>query len=342
MIDILNLTKWEFYKILKNRISLIMLAILTIVMCILTFNEFNDYKRYKNLESTDSSLLNLDTNWQEREELLINSIDDYMNDPYYSDIEKEAIYKRYEIAKYKLETNTQRQLYKNKWYFFSDNTFKWVSMLVVLFVSIIGAFNLSTEYTNKTINPLLLLPYKRYKILIAKYLSTLLYGLISFGLVIILGILSGIIVYGFGASGGVVILYGNSGPYTLPMFTYSMIVVALQLINIVFYTILSFLIAVVLKSVAVATIATVLSLTIISPLNAFCADYYDIFKFLPFVNIDFRKFLEFGSTLPAIEFNFESTVYSGITPTIASLILAAYCLIFIFITYYIFCKKDIK
>ena len=45
MIDILNLTKWEFYKILKNRISLIMLAILTIVMCILTFNEFNDYKR---------------------------------------------------------------------------------------------------------------------------------------------------------------------------------------------------------------------------------------------------------------------------------------------------------
>ena len=42
MIDILNLTKWEFYKILKNRISLIMLAILTIVMCILTFNEFND------------------------------------------------------------------------------------------------------------------------------------------------------------------------------------------------------------------------------------------------------------------------------------------------------------
>ena len=32
MIDILNLTKWEFYKILKNRISLIMLAILTIAL----------------------------------------------------------------------------------------------------------------------------------------------------------------------------------------------------------------------------------------------------------------------------------------------------------------------
>lgn len=265
-----------------------------------------------------------------------------MTDPYYSDIQKEAINRRYEIAKYKLETDTQRQLYKNKWYFFSDNTFKFVSILVVLFIAIVGTFNLSSEYSNKTINPLLLLPYKIYKILISKYLATLIYGLISFALIIILGILSGLIVYGFDATGGVIVLYGSSGPYTLSMFSYSMIVVALQLVNIIFYTILSFLIAVLLKSVSVATIVTVLTLKIISPLNAFAASYYDFLKYLPFVNLDFRKFLEFGSTMPSIEFNFESVVYSGITPLISVILLLIYIVIFISITFYCFCKKDIK
>ncbi|MDU2288732.1 MAG: ABC transporter permease subunit [Clostridium celatum] len=198
------------------------------------------------------------------------------------------------------------------------------------------------EYTNKTINPLLLLPYKRYKILISKYLATLIYGLISFALVIVLGILSGLIVYGFGATGGVIVLYGFNKPYTLSMFSYSMIVVILQLINIIFYTILSFLIGVVLKSVSVATIVTVLTLTIIYPLNAFAASYYDFLKYFPFVNLDFRKFLEFGSTMPSIEFNFQSAVYSGVTPLISVILILTYMTIFILITFYYFCKKDIN
>ena len=342
MIDILKLTKGELYKIFKNRISLIMLAILTIIMCILTFNEYNDYSSYKKLQASNSELLKLENNWRDREEFLINSLNDYMSNPYYTDIQKEAITRRYEIAKYKLETNTERQLYKNKWYFFSDNTFKFVSIIVVLFVAIVGTFNLSTEYSNKTINPLLLLPYKRYKILIAKYLSTLVYGLISFILVILLGILSGLIVYGFGANGGFIVLYGSNGPYTLSMFSYSMIVVLLQLVNIVFYTILSFLIAVLLKSVSVATIVTILTLVIVSPLNAFAASYYDFLKYLPFVNLDFRKFLEFGSTMPSIEFNFESVVYSGVTPLLAVIILLIFSATFISITFYSFCKKDVR
>lgn len=340
MSDIFKLTKQEFIKIFKHKLSWITLLILTIVMIALTANEKNDYSGY--LELNQDIKNSEDKFWIEKEQFLIDSYDEYMNDSFYSPIQKEAIQKRVEIAKYKLENNMQRQMNKNKWYFFSDNTFKYVNILVVLLVSIVGVLSLAREYSDKTLTPLLLLPYKRYKILLAKYLSTLLYGLLSYSLIVILGFLSGIVVYDISSYTGSIILYGANGPYSMSLSTYSIIVVLLQLIPLIFYISLSFLIAVLCKSSSISVIITALSLTLIAPLNTFIVSYYNFTKYLPFVNTDFRKFLEFGSTLPAIESGFQSVVYDGITQLTAGIIITLYIALFTAITFISFCKSDVK
>lgn len=347
MMNILNLTKWEFFKIMKSRMAIVIIALLVAIMGGITYNEFQDKQEYDTFmaDETDPRQemeLEFLNNWKDKEAQFIINATTSLNDPYYTEVEKEAIRRRIEIAEYKLETNTERSFIKNMWYFFGDDTFNYVSMLIIIAVTIIGTFNLASEYSEKTITSLLLLPYKRYKILTAKYLATLLYGFISLGLVIILGILSGIIVFGINAGSGLIPLYGANGPYFMSSFTYSILVVLFKTVDIIFITILSFMIAVLLKSTTIATITTILTVTLLSPFVIYAAKYYSILNYTPFINLDFRKFLEFGSVMPSLENDFQNVVVSGINPLIAGLIVLGYSFIFIYATYFVFCKNDVK
>lgn len=347
MMDIIKLTKWEFFKIMKTRIAVVILALIVVIMGGITYNEFQDKQEYDSFmaDETDPRQefeLDFINNWREKEEQLIINATSSLDDPYYNEVQREQIRRRIEIAEYKLETNTERSFVKNMWYFFGDKGFTYISMLLVIAVAIIGTFNLASEYSEKTITPLLLLPYKRYKILTAKYLATLLYGFLALGLIIILGILSGIFIFGTDVGAGVIPLYGLKGPYFISNFIYSVLVVMFKIVDIIFITALSFFIAVVLKSTTLATITTVFTVTIFSQFIIFAAKYYDFLNYTPFINMDFRKFLEFGSVMPSIDNTFENVVVSGITPLIACIIVIVYIVIFIYATYFVFCKKDVK
>lgn len=347
MMNILKLTKWEFFKIMKTSMAMVILALLVAIMGGITYSEFQGKKEYDAFMADENDPrrefeLSFSNNWRDKEEQLIINATSALEDPFYDTIQRETIRRRIEIAEYKLETNTERSFLKNMWYFFGDDSFKWVTMLLVIAVAIVGTFNLAGEYSEKTISPLLLMPYKRYKILTAKYLATLLYGFIALGIVIILGILSGIIIFGFDAGKGVIPLYGTNGPYFMSSLNYSILVVLFKTVDIIFITILSFFIAVLLKSTTVASITTIITVTLLSPFIIFASKYYNILNYTPFTNLDFRKFLEFGSVMPSIENGFENVVVSGISPLIAALIVLAYSFIFLYATYFVFCKKDVK
>lgn len=341
MRDVMHLAKWELIKLLKSKMAQLLIGLIVVIMIGITINEYNQYQVSKEktvLEATEQ----FNAKWREREEFLIEQTESYMEDPYYTEIQKEAIRRRIEIAEYKLENNIPRSVYKNTWYFFSDNMFKAVSVIVTLFIAIVAAFSMAREYNERTLTQLLLLPYKRWKLLTAKYLSVFLYAGIYLATLIILGTLSGLIVYGFKGSGDMIILSSVTGPYVLSSFTYSVIVVVIKIVEMALMIFMAMMIAVLTKSSAVATIISSLMLILVMPLSIFAAGYSRVWHYTPFLNSDLRKYLEFGSVMPSVESYFTNNVAEGMNWIISLIIVIVYCILFGSISYYEFCKRDMK
>ena len=101
------------------------------------------------------------------------------------------------------------------------------------------------------------------------------------------------------------------------------------------------MISVLLKSVSFATITSIVTIFVISPVVLYGGKMMDYLNYLPFNHLDFRKFLDFGTILPNVNNDFDSIIIQGFTPTIASLIIMLYISMFMSITYVVFCKRDV-
>lgn len=339
MKDILNLSKLEFSKMFKTKIAKIGIILSFLIMIGLTISEYSDMKRVREYESTNGTSATFD--WREREEYLISQKESMLSDPYYDDIQRDEINKRIEIAEYRLEYNITKDYEKNIWWFFADNSFNWVFRFIILTVVLVGVFNVASEYNNKTINMWLVSPYKRWKVLTSKYLAILIYGLEILGIVLVMGLLSGIIIHGFDRISSQTILYGVNGPYVISTALYSVIIVLLKLVELIFSIALAFMIAVLLKSVSFATITSIITIFLVSPVVLYAGKMSRLINYLPFNHLDFRKFLDYGTVLPQINNDFQSIVIQGFTPVIAALIVGAYIALFMAITYGVFCKRDV-
>lgn len=339
MKDVLYLSKLEFSKMFKTKIAKVGIILAFIIMIGVTISEYSDMKRVREYESANGTLESWD--WREREEYLISQKESMLSDPYYNEIDRKQIERRVEIAEYRLEHNITKDYEKNMWWFFADNSFNWVFRFIILIVVLVGVFNVSSEYNNKTINMWLVSPYKRWKVLTSKYLAIIGYGAIILGIVLFMGLLSGIIIHGFDRVSSEAILYGVNGPYTISTALYSIVIVLLKLVELIFSISLAFMISVLLKSVSFATITSIVTIFVISPVVLYGGKMMNYLNYLPFNHLDFRKFLDFGTILPNVNNDFDSIIIQGFTPTIAALIIMVYISMFMSITYGVFCKRDV-
>lgn len=331
--NVLMLTKLELKKMLKTNVAIIGIILTIMIMSVVTFIEYNDTK--------SSSMTSTSINWREREEFLLSESQNILSDPYYDEVETEQVLKRLEIAKYRLNNNISKDYYKTSWWFFNDSSFNWVVRFIILITVIIGVFNLTMEFDKKTIRFWAVSPYKRNKILTSKYLATFIYSFMLLGIVFIFGLLSGIIIYGLNSGALFNVLYGINGPYIMKISTYSIIVVLLKFIEIIFTVSLVFMIGMLLKSIAFSTIVSIITTFIIAPIVLYAGKVNNLYNYLPFNHLDFRKFLDFGTVLPEVNNDFSSIILQGFTPIIAGTIVFIYILLFTIITYTIFCKNDL-
>lgn len=333
--NVLMLTRLELKKMLKTNVAIVGIILTIMIMSIVTFVEYNDTKS----SVTTSTSTSID--WREREEFLLSESENILSDPYYDELETEQILKRLEIAKYRLDNNISKDYYKTSWWFFYDSSFNWVIRFIILITVIVGVFNLTMEFDKKTIRFWAVSPYKRHKILTSKYLATFIYSFMLLAIVFIFGFLSGVIIYGLNSGAAFNVLYGISGPYVMKISTYSIIVVLLKLIEIIFTVSLVFMISMLLKSITFSTIISIITIFIIAPIVLYAGKLNSLYNYLPFNHLDFRKFLDFGTVLPEVNNDFSSVVIQGFTPIVASAIVLIYVILFTIITYTIFCKKDL-
>lgn len=342
MKDILTISKWELFKILRRKSAILLIILLTVIMGGIAIKEYNTQLGFRESESAQKSFYDLKVNWREREENVVKYGTEFMGDKGIDEMQKEAARRRVEIAKYKLDHNINRAIYEDMWFFFTDDSFKIVSTIMIIFIAIVGAMSVASEYSEKTIKSYLILPYKRYKLLAAKYLSVFYYAVLLLGVVVICGITFGILIFGMDGSNDLMFLYGKSGPYTISTLRYSILIVLLRIPDIIFYIALSFFFGILTKSVIASTITTITFTTLVSPFIIFASKYYTILNYTPFINMDFRKFLDFGAYMPDIENSFQNVVVRNITsPWTALLILMSYTVVLLVVSFRVFIRRDV-
>lgn len=333
-----TLTGIEFSKIRKMGAAKFAIITVLVVMAILIGIEAVDVAEYNNNAAYRDELFS----WQEREENVIKYASISLEeDSFFTELQREQIRRRIAIAEYRLEHNIQKDVYKNVWWFFNDSTFANVIKYVTAITAIIACFHIAGEYNRNTMRQMLLLPYKRYKILLAKLAAISLFGLLLYMIVFVLGLVSGFILHGTNGLGARVVLYYGSSITTMNMSLYSLLVVLLNVVELVFYISIVILLCVLTKNTTISAIVSLLLVLFGAPACFFLATYYPVLYYMPFANLDFRRYLDFGTIMPAIESGFNSVVIENLNPFGSAAIVVVTILTVLAVSFTVFKRQDI-
>lgn len=237
----------------------------------------------------------------------INTVgmDRNLNEPnmsYQDKVSKQKMIEESEIAKYILETkqDVEKQASLRG---ILLNVFDEYSIFIIIFIIMIAGGIVSSEFEKGTVKMLLVKPYKRGKILLAKYIVSLLMILFIFVITVVFQVIVGGVVFGFDSLSipAVVYNFNTNSVVTYNMFEYVLIIAVNKLPIYVLLTTLSFALSSIFANTVIAVVLPILGNVASAVINQL-ASVYSIRKLavFPTLNWDFSQFL-FGR-LPAYEF----------------------------------------
>ncbi|MDO5560881.1 MAG: ABC transporter permease subunit [Oscillospiraceae bacterium] len=331
------LIRFELSKIIKSKLFIFFIILIIAVMAGYIMSEYRDVKAFRDNPGYQQEVMS----WEERELNTIKFGTQSLNEDYWlTDLQRDQITRRIAIAQYRLDNNIPKDVYKNVWWFFNDRSFNTSSMVVLVMIIIISGLCIAGEYRGDTIRQVLLLPYNRWRILLSKIAACAVSGLILYGIVIVTGILSGFILHGTDRIDAQTVLYFRDTITTMKMSTYSIIIVLLKLVEILFYIIFSVFICVISRNAAISIVICSFTGVFSTVFGNFISEYYKFIRYLPFLNIDFRKFLDFGTVLWQSETGFNSIVYENITAVKSVSIYLISVILMLALSFMIFRKQD--
>lgn len=318
----------KFFKLIYNEeiklyirkstwIMYIVLAGLIIGIAALT-NTFDQGKNY----TSD----NWRTELQKENKALQKDTEDYIKetnpdeDDFYVKMNQEEM----DRNNYYLEHDIQPQNY-GAWQFTSDNA--GLLSVVSLLTIIVAAGTVANEFRWGTIKLLLIRPISRSVILLSKYVSVLLFALITLVFVLALSLISGGIFFGFEDSlQTVVTSHGELQQTSLVTETLSSY--GYQIVNLIMMTTFAFMISVLFRNSALAIgIAIFLMLSGNSIVGFFQDRAWA--KYILFANTDLQQYTT-GSPL-----------MEGMTMQFSITVLIVYYIIFIALSWIMFTKRDV-
>lgn len=237
----------------------------------------------------------------------INTVgmDRNLNEPnmsYQDKVSKQKMIEESEIAKYILETkqDVEKQASLRE---ILLNVFDEYSIFIIIFIIMIAGGIVSSEFEKGTVKMLLVKPYKRGKILLAKYIVSLLMILFIFVITVVFQVIVGGVVFGFDSLSipAVVYNFNTNSVVTYNMFEYVLIIAVNKLPIYVLLMTLSFALSSIFANTVIAVVLPILGNVASAVINQL-ASVYSIRELavFPTLNWDFSQFL-FGR-LPAYEF----------------------------------------
>lgn len=268
-----------------------------------------------NITSSAGTIKNYETTTnEETKKDLENSVKDY--------------YKFRYILENKEDINNTSDLRYLMINFYSEYLF----LILVFGVMIAGAI-VSEEYNKGTIKSLLITPYKRTKILLSKFITTILLTILFIIFAYLMQVIIGGLFLGFGSLSNHVVEYNlkTSSIEVMSVFKYIIIYSIANLPQILLLVTLAFAASTIIGNTALAIVITFAGVIGSSIVNLFAIGYkIDILKYFVTTNWDFNYYL-FGGTSPYGT----SLVHAIITCII-------YFLIMIITSFIVFNKKNIK
>ncbi|WP_062108843.1 ABC transporter permease [Bacillus niameyensis] len=205
--------------------------------------------------------------------------------------------------------------------------------LVILFSVIICSANVSAEFGSGTIKQLLIRPHSRWKILLSKYVAVTLYSLLLMITLFIIGYIIGLIFFGVGDFGAKIEEFGLNGTFEASVGTQVIQKFLLLIPGLLIVSTISFMLSTLFKSQALAVgigIFILFTSNSIGGVLFFLMEKFTWTKFLIFPHLDLSIYA------------LQDTLAPGVTLGFSSVILLAYYLIFMAITFFFFQKRDIS
>ena len=237
-----------------------------------------------------------------------------------------------EISRYIIENNVD--LYSTDTKGMLENFFNEYGIFIIVVIVMIAGTIVSEEFNKGTVKLLLVKPYSRLKILISKYITTLIILGISLITFILMQLIVGGVIFGLNSLSIPVIQYdfNTNQLVELNIFIYLIIQILTQLPMLILLLTLAFALSTIFTNSALAITITLLGYMSPNIINMLAIQYnVEIMKYFVTMNWDLSPYL-FGG-LASME---------GMSLGFSIIVSIIYLLLMIIPTYIIFKKRNIK
>ncbi|MBP3041615.1 ABC transporter permease subunit [Bacillaceae bacterium Marseille-Q3522] len=231
------------------------------------------------------------------------------------------------INQYRLQHNISPNVDYSMWTFVENMSF--LVELVSLFTIIIAASIVASEFTWGTIKLLLIRPITRTKILLSKFITVCLFGLLLLAILFSFSAILGMLFFGTPEIVSPHLSYFNGIVMEQSMPVYMLFRYGLSGISIFMFATFAFMLSTIFRNSSLSIGLSIFLLFTGYQVTGFIAMRYEWAKYLLFANLNISQYFE-GVPI----------VY-GMTLTFSIIVLCIYFFIFQFLTFFVFKKRDV-
>ncbi len=312
-----NLIKNEWMKIFRRPGTFVMIAILlaaVILMGIVIKSEQNGMN------------FTQDNNWKQVLQEENNALKQQMAQSQ-NNLEKKFFKKEIAINDYRIENDIPKKEKYSIWTFVKDSS--QLIILAGLFIIIISAGIVASEFNWGTIKLLLIRPINRTQILLSKYLTVLLFAIFMLAILFVFSSLLGAILFGMPDQAVPYLNYNNSQVTEQNMAVHLFIYYGLSSIDTIMLVTMAFMISSVFRNSSLAIGLSLFLLFTGAQFTALLSMKFTWTKYLLFANTDLMQYFE-GT--PMVE---------GMTISFSIMMLILYFALFQFLAFFVFKKRDV-
>ncbi len=323
LISIENMKLWK-------RISAKAMLIIMLVLVVLATGVYKYYTVSKNISNTTA----VSENWKQDLKKTVAGEKVQLAKAEKSTSTRESvgigtIKKNIAEGEYRINNNIKPESKTSVWTSATDLYSSGFSSLIILFTVIVCTASVAGEFSEGTMKMMISRPYRRFEILSAKLISSLIYCIVliitTFVLIFIcLGIL-----FGFNGINGKEMIWISSKIVYAPAALKTLLIIGLGFLRATVFIIIAFAISAISRSRSIATGFSIFLLLAGEGIITILAQFFTWGKYLPLAVTNFSRFVTSG------------TIIAGTSLSFALIISLAYSVLFCFLGYYIFQKRDI-
>nr|WP_278187266.1 ABC transporter permease [Neobacillus sp. MM2021_6] len=317
MLFVVNLIKNEWMKVFKRPGTFVMIGILIVVIALMGI--------VIKTQQNDTNFAQ-DKNWEQVLQEENNALKQQMAQSR-TKIEKQFFKKEIAINDYRIKHHIPTKEKYSVWSFVKDSS--QLIMLAGLFIIVVSAGIVASEFNWGTVKLLLIRPINRTKILLSKYLTVLVYALFMLAILFVFSTALGAILFGMPDKAIPYLNYYNGQVTEQNMVVHLLIYYGLSSIDTIMLVTMAFMISSVFRNSSLAIGLSLFLLFTGGQFTALLSMKFDWAKYILFANTDLMQYFE-GT--PMVE---------GMTLTFSVIMLLLYFALFQFLAFFVFKKRDV-